>query len=107
MSAACSVKDKCGPTGKECRADDRECQSAAVKDGLEIFCEDRDTQSYVYCPVGTQARDSSVVWILLVVAVLIAIVGGGILAIAMRRARSSSPTDAPPSERAPRQSPRP
>lgn len=86
MSSTCSVRDKCGPTGKECRADDRECQSAAVKDGLEILCEDRDAQTYVYCPAGTQARDSSVVWILLVVAVAIAVVGAGILALALRKA---------------------
>jgi hypothetical protein len=103
MSATCSVKDKCGPTGKECRADDRECQNAAVKDGLEILCEDREAAIYVYCPAGTQARDSSVVWILLVVAILIAVVGVGILALAMRRAPKVSSS----SERAPRQSPPP
>jgi hypothetical protein len=37
MSSACSVRDRCGPTGKECRADDRDCQNTAVKDGLEIL----------------------------------------------------------------------
>lgn len=86
MSGACAVKEKCGPTGKECRADDRECRNAAVKDGLEIVCDDTESQTYVYCPAGTQARDSGIVWILLLVAVVIAIAGGGILAIAMRRA---------------------
>jgi hypothetical protein len=100
MSNVCSVKDKCGPTGKECRADDRECQNAATQNGLEILCEDRGTQTYVYCPAGTQARDSSVVWLLLVVAVLIAIVGGAVLALAMRKASSSS-------ERAQQRSPPP
>ena len=85
MAAVCSVRDKCGPTGKECRADDRDCQSAAVKDGLEILCEDRDAQLYVYCPPGTEQRDSSIVWLLLVVAVLIAAVGGGLVAITMRK----------------------
>lgn len=86
MSNTCSVRDRCGPTGKECRADDRECQNAAVGDGLEILCEVRETRTYVYCPAGTRQRDSNVVWLLLVVAALIAIVGGGILAFAMRRA---------------------
>lgn len=86
MSRVCSVKEKCGPTGKECRADDRDCQNAAVKDGLEIVCDDTESQTYVYCPAGTQARDSGVVWILLVVAVLIATAGAGILAIALRKA---------------------
>jgi hypothetical protein len=85
MAKSCSVRDKCGPTGKECRADDRDCQSAAVKDGLEILCEDREAQIYVYCPAGTEQRDSSIVWLLLVVAVLIAAIGGGAIAIAMRK----------------------
>ena len=85
MALVCSVRDKCGPTGKECRADDRECQNGAVKNGLEILCEDRDTQTYVYCPPGTRQRDSSIVWLLLVVAVAIAAIGGGAIAIAMRR----------------------
>jgi hypothetical protein len=97
MSSACSVRDRCGPTGKECRADDRDCQNTAVKDGLEILCEDRDAQTYVYCPTGTQARDSSVVWILLVVAVLIAIVGGGVLALAMKKDREKPPKPQGPS----------
>jgi hypothetical protein len=90
MSRTCSVRDKCGPTGKECRADDRDCQNAAIKDGLEIVCDDTETQLYVYCPPGTRQRDSSVVWLLLVVAVLIAFVGGGILAIAMRKGPKKS-----------------
>jgi hypothetical protein len=83
---SCSVREKCGPTGKECRADDRDCQNAAVKEGLEILCEDREAQLYVYCPSGTEQRDSSIVWLLLVVAVLIAAIGGGVVAIAMRKA---------------------
>lgn len=87
MSSTCSVRDRCGPTGKECRSDDRDCQNAAVQDGLEILCEDRDTHAFVYCPPGTQQRDSSVVWILLIVAVLIAMIGGGILALAMKSKR--------------------
>ena len=87
MSATCSVRDRCGPTGKECRSDDRDCQNTAVQDGLEIHCEDREAQSFVYCPPGTEQRDSNVVWLLLVVAVLIAMVGGGILALAMNSKR--------------------
>lgn len=86
----CSVRERCGPTGKECRADDRECQSFALKDGLEIHCEDRDTQTYVYCPPGTTQRDSGVVWLLLVAAVLVAAIGGAILAIAMKKAPKKS-----------------
>lgn len=93
MSATCTVRERCGPTGKECRAGDRECQGAAVKDGLEILCEDRERETYVYCPAGTQQRDSSIVWLLLVVAVAIAAVGGGAIAFAMRKGSTGSPTD--------------
>ncbi len=87
MSRACSIQDRCGPTGKECRADDRACQNDAVQQGLEILCESRESEPsiYVYCPAGTQARDSNVVWLLLVVAFLIAAVGGAILALALRK----------------------
>jgi hypothetical protein len=90
VARTCSVRDKCGPTGKECRADDRDCQNAAVKDGLEIVCDDTETQLYVYCPAGSQARDSSIVWLLLIVAVAIAVMGGAIVAIAMKKAPKKS-----------------
>lgn len=87
MSSLCSVRDRCGPTGRECSADDRACQSEATRDGLEIVCETKEMEppSFVYCPAGTEARDSSVVWILLVVAALIAVVGGTVLFIAVRK----------------------
>lgn len=94
MSAVCSVRDRCGPTGKECRADDRECQNAATQNGLEILCEDRGAQTYVYCPAGTTARDSGVVWILLVAAVAIAVIGAAVLALALNAKR-------PPGKKAP------
>ena len=83
MNRKCSVRDKCGPTGKECRSDDRECQSAAVQDGLEIVCDEDGL--YVYCPAGTQQRDSTIVWVLLGVAVLIAIAGGVLFARVMKK----------------------
>jgi hypothetical protein len=84
---ACSVQEKCGPTGVECAADDRVCQSDAVQRGLEIVCEvtDAGPPAYVYCPAGTAQRDSSVVWMLLVVAALIAAIGGTVLFIAVRK----------------------
>lgn len=87
MRAACTIRDRCGPTGRECRSDDRACQSLAVQDGLEILCESTETEpsTYVYCPAGTQARDSNVVWILLVVAFLIAAVGGAVFALVVRK----------------------
>lgn len=90
MKGTCSIQDRCGPSGKECASDDRVCQDEAVRDGLEILCESTDTtpSHYVYCPRGTEARDSSVVWLLLVVAVLIATVGGGVFYVVLKRAPS-------------------
>lgn len=61
--------------GKECKADDRTCQSAAVHEGLEVSCERSEDQMFVYCPPGAQQRDSGVVWVLLAFAVVIAVGG--------------------------------
>jgi hypothetical protein len=72
----CSVERKCSSTGKACAVDDRACQSDAIGRSLEITCERSDPPTYVYCPPGGEQRDSNVVWILLVVAVAIAAVGG-------------------------------
>lgn len=65
--------------------------SAATQDGLEIVCEVRrdDTLHYVYCPADAAQRDSSVVWILLVVAALIAVVGVLITFVVARKTRSA------------------
>lgn len=75
-SEACSVERKCSSTGRLCRADDRECQSKAIGQQLEILCERRDPDVYVYCPPGAESRDGPIVWVLLGVAALLAIVGG-------------------------------
>lgn len=74
----CSVILKCSSVGKDCAADDRDCQGAAVHDGLEVTCERAEDRHFVYCPPGGAQRDSGVVWILLGAAFLIAI--GGSLA---------------------------
>jgi hypothetical protein len=76
--ASCSVAERCGPTGLACGAEDRACQSEAVQRGLEVVCEVREADDlrFVYCPVGTGQRDSNVVWLLLLAAMLIAVVGG-------------------------------
>ena len=71
----CSVIRKCSSAGKECTSDDRECQSAAVHDGLEITCERDADRMFVYCPPGASQRDSGVVWLLLGLAFFIAIGG--------------------------------
>jgi hypothetical protein len=87
LSGSCHVRDRCGPSGKECRADDRACQSAAISEGLEILCErtEDDAAVYAYCPRGIESRDSGVVWLLLLVAVAIAVVGGGVFLRIMRK----------------------
>ena len=75
-TSPCSVERKCSSTGKLCDVDDHPCQSDAVSAGLEVTCERLDPRAFVYCPPGAQQRDSAVVWVLLVVALAIAAVGG-------------------------------
>ena len=71
----CTVNRKCSSAGKECLSEDRDCQSAAVHEGLEVTCERSADRMFVYCPPGAQQRDSGVVWVLLGVAFLIAVGG--------------------------------
>lgn len=70
-----------------CSSEDRACQSKAISDGLEITCEQREAEphNYVYCPPGAQQRDSNVVWILLVIAVLVALIGGVFSFVVLRK----------------------
>ena len=71
----CSVIRKCSSVGKECAPEDRDCQNAAVHDGLEVTCERAADRMFVYCPPGAEQRDSGVVWLLLGLAFFIAIGG--------------------------------
>lgn len=80
----CTVERRCSSAGKLCSAEDRECQSAAVAGGLEITCERSEPSAYLYCPPGASSRDGSVVWLLLAVALAIAI-GGSIAAYFLLR----------------------
>jgi len=84
-TSPCTVERKCSSVGKACTVDDRTCQSEAIQRGLEITCERVELRGYVYCPPGAQQRDSSIVWILLVVASAIALVGGGISWLVLRK----------------------
>ncbi len=86
----CTVEKKCSSTGKACAVDDRACQSDAVANGLEITCEHVEPRGFVYCPPGGEQRDSSVVWILLAVALGIAALGG-VLSFVLLRKRSTTP----------------
>lgn len=69
--------------------DDRACQSAAIAQGLEVTCENSDPALWVYCPPGAEQRDSGIVWILLLVALLIAGVGGVLSFLLLRRRLTS------------------
>jgi hypothetical protein len=83
----CTVEENCSSVGRACNADDRSCTNGATANGLEIVCERRaaDAVQYVYCPPGATQRDSGVVWILLVVAFAIAIVGTVVGYVVLRR----------------------
>jgi hypothetical protein len=85
MGDLCTVERKCSSTGRLCAADDRGCQNDAIARGLEVTCEHADPHAFVYCPAGGEARDSTVVWILLGVAFFIAIVGGGVSFLVFRK----------------------
>ena len=85
----CTVERKCSSAGKRCDAEDRDCQNEAIQKGLEIVCERPEPRSYVYCPPGAEQRDSSVVWILLVIAGAIA-AAGGIASVILFRKRLRS-----------------
>ena len=77
----CSIIRNCSSTGIACRPDDRVCADEARTKNLEVKCEQEcsDGRRLVYCPPDTgRADDSRIVWILLVVAVVIAVAGGAV-----------------------------
>jgi hypothetical protein len=71
----CTRERRCSSAGIVCGVEDRDCQSGAIARGLEIACETVDPHTYLYCPPGAEQRDSPVVWLLLGVAVFVAMVG--------------------------------
>jgi hypothetical protein len=77
-TSPCSIERRCSSTGRLCARDSRSCQDEAIASGLEITCERNDGSEYVYCPPGASQRDSGVVWLLLVVAMAIALIGGAV-----------------------------
>jgi hypothetical protein len=84
-TSPCTVERKCSSTGKTCAVLDRTCQSEAIASGLEVTCERVEPRGYVYCPPGGQQRDSSVVWILLVFAIAVAVVGSVLFYLQIRK----------------------
>lgn len=86
MSDLCTVERACSSNGLACGVDDRACQSEAIQQGLEVACERVEPRGYVYCPPGGQQRDSGFVWILLLIAIGVAAVGGIVAVVIFRRA---------------------
>lgn len=81
-SEACSVVRKCSATGLACMSGDRKCEEEASARGLQVVCDNvlgPDQKQFVWCPPVTEQRDSKIVWVLLSVAVALA-VGGGVVA---------------------------
>lgn len=84
-NALCTVERKCSSTGRACGVDDRDCQAAAIANGLEVICERPEPRGYVYCPPGGEQRDSSAVWVLLAFAIAVAVVGSIVSFVLIRK----------------------
>jgi len=77
----CSVVRKCSATGLACLSGDQKCEAEASSRGLQVVCDNvlgPDQKQFVWCPPVTEARDSKIVWVLLSVALALAI-GGGVV----------------------------
>jgi hypothetical protein len=75
----------CSSTGLACAESNRACRDEARQRGLEIICEAPDG-SFVYCPTLTgRGGDTNALWILLALAIAIAIGGSSIAWLALRR----------------------
>jgi len=90
MSDRCSVVLKCSSEGMECASTDRACQDKAIAKNLEVTCDvPREGQTiFVYCPPVTGQHDSSIVWILLVIAFGVATIGSTIVFLALKKRRT-------------------
>lgn len=86
----CSVNRNCSSTGIACRADDRSCTNDARAKDLEVKCEQQcsDGVRFVYCPLDTGRSDSRIVWLLLSLAVLLAISGSTVLWFVLRKRKA-------------------
>lgn len=73
-----------------CDGGDRSCAEQARSKDLEVKCEQRCASGprLVYCPPDTGRSDSKVVWILMTLAVTLA-VGGSILAWLVLKKKAS------------------
>jgi hypothetical protein len=83
----CSVMRNCSSTGVACEPADRACAESARGRDLEVKCEQQcsDGQRLIYCPPDTGRSDSRVVWMLLSLAVVLAVAGSSVLWLVMRK----------------------
>lgn len=88
----CSVIRNCSSTGKACRPDDRDCMNEARGANLEVKCEQKcsDGPRFVYCPPDAgRADDSRIVWVLLSLAMLLAVGGSSVAWLALRKKKGA------------------
>ncbi len=85
--ARCSINRNCSSTGVACAPDDRECNSGATAQGLELKCEQscEAGKKFIYCPADAGRGDSSFVWILLALSGVLAVGGGGFAYAVLRK----------------------
>lgn len=83
----CSVNRNCSSTGIACEPGDRACTGDATSRNLEVKCEQQCTAGtrLVYCPPDTGRSDSRVVWLLLSMAVVLAVAGSTVTWLALRK----------------------
>jgi hypothetical protein len=84
---ACTVVRRCSSTGVSCDEGDRACRDQARDQGLEIICE--RPGGFVYCPPNTgRGGDNRTVWLLLGVALAIAVGGSTAAWVVFKKPRS-------------------
>lgn len=83
----CSINRNCSSTGMACKPDDRTCTEEARSKDLEVKCEQQcsDARRLIYCPPDTGRSDSKIVWVLLSMAVVLAVGGSTLLWIVLRK----------------------
>ncbi len=84
----CSVIRVCSSSGMACDPTDRACNELARSKALEVKCEQACTPGparFVYCPADTGRADSGIVWLFLAVALLLAVGGGALFWIVLRK----------------------
>lgn len=83
----CSINRNCSSTGTACAPDDRECTNSATAKGLEVKCEQtcEAGRKFIYCPADAGRGDSSFVWILLAASGVLAVGGGSVAYLALKK----------------------